>query len=431
MRLRWKLGRGASGVFSWLTVAGVATLSVVIAVVSLASSSASASTARSAGGNQCGVEQSQFAKIPNNDPSGVLKTLSPATQKLYEPWPYPVAPTPWKTFKGVKGPWKIGLIMFPLNSPYNVDMVTEAKKEFAIAKQKGLVKGSLVTYIQPSTETATPEQQISAIQQMVREGVNGIEILPLAGQPLAPAIDAAGKAGVPVVVADNVIPNSKYAINIYSSKEDIAAAKAAGMVKKGNVLIVRGLVGNSVEQPIENGSLAAINSCPGLKLAGQVVGDWSAATAKTAVLSWLTSHPGVNINLVIQNGAMMAGVVEAFQAAGKPVPVIDDGGCQGGDLSWWLANKAKYKTVGTCNNGFQATYTAFHFMFRVLAGDRLKIRDIAVPTPVVTNANVAQFATAGKPLTWEGEPKGPLDSRCGTNTCMNQFFVKPGTPGGF
>ena len=47
-----------------------------------------------------------------NDASGVLKTLPASLQSHFTSWPNPVATTPWSTFKGVKGPWKIGLIMY-------------------------------------------------------------------------------------------------------------------------------------------------------------------------------------------------------------------------------------------------------------------------------------------------------------------------------
>ena len=406
-------------------------VAAVAAGVALSGGSGSAAAAATAAATKCGQDPSTFAAIPNNDPDHVLSSLSPAAQSRYVNWAGPVASTPWATFKGKKGPWKIGFITFPLTSPYNVDLVNEMKREFALAKKAGLVTGSLKLYVQPSIATATPEQQIAAIQQMVAAGVNGIMILPLAGQPLAPAIDAAGKAGVPVVVVDNDIPNSKYVVNIFDDKQTPANAIEAGRIKTGNVLVVRGLAGNSVEQPIENGTVAVINSCPGLKTVGTIFGSWSAPAAKVAVTSWIAAHPGVKVNLVLQNGAMMAGIIGAFQSAGVPVPPIADGGCQGGDLSWWLAHKSTYSTVGTCNSGFQTAYTAIQVLFRILGGRGLKIRDIAVTAPVVTNSNVAQYATPGKALTWSGEPRGPLDARCGTVSCLNGFFKKPGTPGSF
>ena len=94
----------------------------------------------------------------------------------------------------------------------------------------------------------------------------------------------------------------------------------------------------------------------------------AAPAAKVAVTSFIAAHPGVKINVVLQNGAMMAGIIGAFESAGLPVPPIADGGCQGGDLSWWLAHKSTYSTIGTCNSGFQTAYTAIQVLFRVLGG---------------------------------------------------------------
>jgi ribose transport system substrate-binding protein len=412
-------------------LAACSCVSLAVAGFALASQSGPAAATATSAATKCGQVTNTFAAIPNNDPDHVLAKLPAAVQARYANWAGQVTATPWTTYKGTKGPWKIGFITFPLTSPYNVDLVNEMKREFALAKKAGLVTGSLQLYVQPNISTATPEQQIAAIQQMVRDGVNGIMILPLAGQPLAPAIDAAGKAGVPVVVVDNDISNSKYVVNIFDDKQTPANAIEAGRIKKGNVLIVRGLAGNSVEQPIENGTEAVVKSCPGLSTVGTIFGSWSAPAAKVAVTSWLAAHPGVKVNLVLQNGAMMAGIIGAFESAGQTVPPIADGGCQGGDLSWWLQHKSNYSTVGTCNSGFQTAYTAIQVLFRVLGGRGLKLRDIAVTAPVVTNANLAKYATPGKSLTWAGEPRGPLDARCGTVSCMNGYFNKPGTPGNF
>lgn len=414
----------------WLAALGVLAVAAVPTVALGAGSSSAKQAAGATASTSSAVTCGSNVPVKTADPDHVLSTLPAAAKARYSTWNYPVAKSPWASFKGIPKPWKIGLIMFPLTSPYNVDIVSEVKKEFDQAKKQGLVTGSLTTYIQPSMATATPEQQISAIQQMVRDGVNGILILPLSGTPLAPAIDAAGKQGVPVVVIDNVIPNSKYVINVWTNKVPVGSAGTAGLLKKGNVLVVRGLAGNTVEQAIYDTTMADLKACPGIKVIGTVYGSWSSGPAKTAVLQFLASHPGVKIDAVIQDGAMMAGVIQAFQSAGKTVPLISEGGCQGGDLSWWLAHKSTYKTYATCNNGFQVAYVNMRVLFRILGGKGIKLRDLSMSSPVVTNANLAQFATAGKPLTWAGEPRGPITAYC-SNTCLNGYFSKPGTPGNF
>ena len=168
----------------------VGVVMVVVGAALAASSVASSSKVTTATAQQCG----QDLKNVLRDPSGIVKTLPKAVQTTYNSWPFTVRATPWANFAGKKPPWKIGFISFPLGVPFQIDGLNQIKKDFAQAKAKGLVTGSLVTYVQPSNSTATPEQQIAAIQQMVRNGVDGILINPLAGPPLAPAIDAAGKA---------------------------------------------------------------------------------------------------------------------------------------------------------------------------------------------------------------------------------------------
>jgi ribose transport system substrate-binding protein len=413
-------GRRAS---RWLALVGVA----VVGALATACGSGASSGSVASSGQQCGQDVSYVGKI--KDPDGVFKALPTAIQDRYAPWPYQVRSTPWATFKGKPPPWKIGLITFPVGSPWLADVIQQVQTEFDAAKAKGLVTGDLLKYIQPSQATATPEQQIAAIQQMVSQGVDGILLLPLAGPPLAPAIDAAGQAGVPVVILDNVVDQSKYVVNVWSQNNSPAAAGVAGLVKNGNVLMVRGIAGNPVEQAFQDAAVSDVSACPGLHVVGTIWGSWTNATAKAETLKWLASHPTVKVDAVVQNGIMMAGIIEAFQQAGRPVPPVSGGGCQGGELSWWLANVSTYKSVATCFNGFQTGWSEFRLMARILNGNGLKVRDISVPVPVVTNANVAVYATPGQPLSWPGEPLGPIDGWA-SNQFLDGYFAKPGTPGG-
>ncbi len=78
---------------------------------------------------------------------------------------------------------------------------------------------------------------------------------------------------------------------------------------------------------------------------------------------------------------MMAGTIDAFQSAGQTVPPISDGECQGGDLSWWLAHKATYKTVGGCFNGYQGAYVFFNDGAAHPGGQRSEAPDPRDPGP--------------------------------------------------
>ena len=261
--------------------------------------------------------------------------------------------------------------------------------------------------------------------------MNGILLLPLSGPAEAPAVDAAGKAGVPIVLMDNVIPQSKYAIDVWSQNQTTADSGTLGLIKSGNVLIVRGIAGQPSEQIFENQAVKDIADCRNIHIAGTVWGNWDATTAKTAVLQFLISHPQ-KIDGVIQNGEMVPGIVSAFQQAGRPVPPISDGGCQGGELSWWLAHQSSYKTVGMCFNGYQTGFTVFNTLTRVLNGNGLKVSGIDIIPPTVTNANLAQFATPNQPLTWSGEPRGGIGGSTGwgSDSYLDAYFKVAGSPGG-
>src|SRR5579859_3427737 len=146
----------------WRIAAGSAAAAVIaVAGISMATVGTTAATAgaTAAAAQKCGQDVVYPASV--NDRSGVLKRLPASVQARYGSWPYPVSSSPWQQFAGVKPPWKIGLIMFAIGSPWQADLVAEFKKEYAQAKAVGLVKGSPDIYIQPSQATETPEQQIA------------------------------------------------------------------------------------------------------------------------------------------------------------------------------------------------------------------------------------------------------------------------------
>lgn len=410
----------------WTVLGSVLILAAALAAAQAASSASSKGAAAAAPAAQkCGQDVVYKAK----DPDGVFKKLPKHVQARYGPYYYPIRSTPWEAFKGKPKPWKIGLVMFPIGSPWQANLVKQAEREVAKAGAKGLTEGKLIKYIQPDFNGDVVAQQITAIQQLVRDGADGILVLPLNSPPLAPAIDEAGKAGVPVVILDNVVAESKYVVNVWSQNNSPAAAGVLGLIKKGNVLIVRGIAGNAVEQAFHDAAVADIKACPGVKVIGTIYGKWNNADAKAEVSKWLAANPDVKVDAVIQHGIMMSGIIQGFQQAGKTPPPISGGGCQGGELSWWLRNKATYRSVATCFNGFQTAWSEMRLLFRILDGRGLKVRDIHVPIAVVTNENLHIYATPGKALTWPGEPRGPINGWM-SNKFLDDYFLKPGTPGG-
>ena len=82
-----------------------------------------------------GVRQDVVYKA--NDPDGAFKSLPANVQARYGPYPYEIKKSPWEAFKGVKKPWKLGFVSFPVGSQYQINALKQFKIEFAKAKKAG------------------------------------------------------------------------------------------------------------------------------------------------------------------------------------------------------------------------------------------------------------------------------------------------------
>ena len=418
----WRRNRILAG------VVGATSLAVPLAVGMPGVSAAPASLPAKAAA-PCGTT----VPVGPTNPNGIYKTLPSSLKTIYSTYPGALTVSPWAHWKGAKKPWKLGYIDFAIGTPYDQHVLDELKSLYKEGVQQGFLKGSLTTSIPATQALSTPEQQIGAIQQMVREGMSAIIISPIAGASEAAAIDAAGKAGVPVILADNLIAQSKYGISVWSQNQYTADAATLKIISDnggGNLLEVRGIAGNENETLLYEQGVKDLADCPNIHIAGQVYGQWNASTAKTVVSQYLVSHPA-KLSGVMQDGGMMPGVIQAFQAAGRTVPPVADGECQGADLSWWLAHiKSGYKGAGGCFNGYQGGYTFFNAALRILDGKGPKYNVLEMPAPLITNANISQYATPGQSLSWPGEQKGPITAWC-SNSCLNTYFNVPGTVGKF
>jgi ribose transport system substrate-binding protein len=382
--------------------------------------STGASTTASGGGASCGTS----APIGPANPDGVFASLSPELKKIYASYPDELTESPWATFKKKAGPWQIGLIGFPSINDYFKDRLDGMQEQFAEAKSKGLVSGELVTSIPGSAQQMTPESQVSAIQRMVRQGVDAILLEPAGGTATRAAIDAAGKAGVPVIMAGATMPGSKYAQVVLPDNYSAALSGTLGKIQKGKILIVRGAQGNTLDEIVYKQGQADLKDCPDIEVAGTVFGNYDDTAAKTAVQQFLASHPQPLAGAVTQGG-MFAGAVQAMQAVGRKVPPIAMINPGGGALSWWLANKDDYNAVGQALNGHQTAYTYFNAALRLLDGKGPKFNVLMIPAPTITNDNLATYAPVGKPLTYPGPILGDGPSWC-DQSCLDEYFEEPG-----
>jgi hypothetical protein len=128
-------------------------------------------------------------------------------------------------------------------------------------------------------------------------------------------------------------------------------------------------------------------------------------------------------------GDYAAGVIQAFEQVGRPVPVIAAGPANVGEISWWAGRSAFCCIFGTAANSRQHMYMAWRIMIRVLAGDQLKVSDLVFDVPLITKANYKQYLVAGDTLDSVGEFPGADNSPSyASDKYLDNFFVKKGNP---
>jgi ribose transport system substrate-binding protein len=421
MRDTAKLFRRPSSRRIVVGVASVAALAVVAA-----SALAIGVKPTGAGAVVTGTKCGNTVSVGPTNKNGVYAAMPKSLQDIYGSYPDKIVASPWATQKiTAKPPWKIGYIAIGLSNPYNNDVLTSLKTEFAAAKAKGLVTGSLQVNIPPSLAQSTPESQIAAIKDMVRQGVNAIIVNPADSVAESPAMEAAGKAGVPIILADvPPAPGSKYQTSTWTQNQVEADAGTLGLIQKGDILIVRGVAGNQNDKVLYNQKVVDLKNCPNIKVASVLYGNWDNPTAKNVVSQYLASHPQPLAG-VLNDGGMFSGIVQAFEARGIKVPPVAIEQCEAGDLSWWLSKLPAYKTVGGCINGFQGGYTYLDVALRILANHGPKYNVLSMPAVTLDNTNLKAYAKPGLPITSNEELPGPKTAWC-DDTCLNKYFNVPG-----
>jgi ribose transport system substrate-binding protein len=209
----------------------------------------------------------------------------------------------------------------------------------------------------------------------------------------------------------NDIP-SAFALNVNSNGFLAGATVASSLVRraggKGHVLFVHGFPGATADTQAFEATKAVVANCPGMKV-DEVIGGFVNATAKAEVLKYLATHPQ-GVSAVVQAGAMGNGVIGAFTSSGRDVPPIGDIGASEGSLAYWSAHKDTYHGIGTGQPGKWAADAVVSTALRTLAGQGPKVNTLQPPVPLISDANLDEWANPSASQDSEQTADGPRDA---------------------
>ena len=356
----------------------------------------SASSGTSAASSSCGT-------IPTNapsDPNGVLAALPSSVQALYNGYPTAVYKSAFASWKPSSSSNKtIGFLLSETNNGYQLALA---------AILSGMLKGAGYT-VDEVTSSDEVTDQVADFNQMVEQKVAAIVYEPLSSSAFTTAVSNAASADIPSISLLNSV-GSADTINVGANDWLQGALMAQYVAKEiggsGKVLDVHGISGVGIDTATYDGVKAVFGECSGITTDDTIYDQFADSTAKSAVQTYLETHPQ-KIAAAMTSGAGATGVLEGFQAAGKTVPIIANDSLEDGQLAYWYQNKSSYNGVGITATPPQLASATLALVQALFKGEGVKVSDVVLNTPLVTDANVADWYTSSMTTSSTGNASGP------------------------
>jgi ribose transport system substrate-binding protein len=182
-----------------------------------------------------------------------------------------------------------------------------------------------------------PTKQVADVEDLLARGIDALVITPVAPDPLAPVIERAYDSGIPVIIFSTEAATDKYTSKVLADDYHFGEVGARGVVDcmggSGNVIMLRGIAGVSVETLRYDGAKSVLDQHEGVDIVGEEFADWAYDKGKAATETLLAAHP--DIDGVWSSGAdMTRGAIDAFTEAGRQL-VPMSGEHNNGFLKLW------------------------------------------------------------------------------------------------
>ncbi|MCQ4633767.1 ABC transporter substrate-binding protein [Shinella sp. CPCC 100929] len=268
-----------------------------------------------------------------------------------------------------KDTYKVGFAQTESNNPWRIAQTNSMKAE---AEKLGFQ----LVYTDAAGSAA---KQVADVNSMIAQGVDVIFLAPREEKPLIPAVMAAKKAGIPVILLDRSVDPSlakageDYLTFIGSNFVEEGKRVAEWLVKNANgktkIIELEGTTGSSPANDRKKGFDEAIKAAGGFEIVASQTGDFARDKGRQVAESLLQAHPDADI-IYAHNDEMAMGAIAALEAAGKvPGKDVLVLSIDGGKEAVQAVVDGKIAAVVECNPRFGPK--AFETMMRYAKGEAI------------------------------------------------------------
>ena len=332
-------------------------------------------------------------------------------------------PNAYQNFKPPTGKVQYCESTFYLGNTYQQGEITAFKQMIAPLAAAGKAESNFIVQ-NSNNSTAT---QVSQLQSEIQSGCDVIFLNNNSTTAFCDQYTNAIQKNVLVISLDPSYCNNAITVSfdVYENSYQLAANLYKGMNYQGNLLLVTGIPGVADAATATAAATAAMKGHPDLKVVGNYTGQWTASVAQTATAQWLSSHPGVKVDGIVDEGAMGVAAETALQQAGRPLAKVSlqEGDCQ--ELAFQKQNPSLV-TYMTDQAPAPGAYASMNVALRMMAGQQPALDTILYPIPGPTPATFNQWYTPNMTVSSAcfASPKPALPA---ITSYMAQFFTG-GTP---
>ncbi len=352
-------------------------------------------------------------------------SLPPDLKVLYEGSATAPAPSAYDSFTPPSKPWRWCHSESYQGNPWRVSLTNELRRLVEQQRAAG------VSEFEVSDSSSDTSRQIAQIHAFIDKKCGIITVVAGSTTGLDGAIEAAFKAGIPVVTISGSV-TSPYAINVNSNYArwgyDMVRDIDQALGGKANVLMVEGIAGSPIVAQERAGADKALAASPGLHVVRVVNGNWTANVTKTVVLQALATMPQ-KIDAVWTTGSESRVIAEDFAEANRPAPLIT-GSISGDALGYWKAHPDRYRFEGNAVLPSWNAQAGFRVGMRMLEGQKPRLATLLIPIPPVHGADLDKwYAPCLTPNSVSLFPVAPQDPM--PDSLLDAYFRNPAPVAGY